>query len=192
MEAHLWAARGGGRLRSQTAMATEIDVRRVEDLTDRENAEYARVRARIDYGEVLGYEFSSEREWRVLVRVDGALASHVGIGRRRVTVGGQELEVGAVGGVWTAPELRGRGLAGQAMEAATRFLCEEVEVAAGLLICREHVASFYESVGWARVSGPVRFDQPTGQVGWDRPVLVWLCRLGAWPDGVIDLAGLPW
>src|SRR3954452_21319454 len=114
-------------------MTTEIEVRAVDDLTDREKTEYARGRAGIDYGEVLGLAFSSEREWRVLARVDGLLASHVGISRRRVSVGGEELAVGAVGGVWTAPAFRGRGLAGQAMATAATFLCAELRVAAGLL-----------------------------------------------------------
>ena len=90
-------------------MAAKTEIRPVKDLTDREKTEYARVRAQIDYGEVLGYEFSSEREWRVLVWENGHLASHVGIGRRRVAVGDQDVDVGAVGGVWTAPESAGSG-----------------------------------------------------------------------------------
>jgi hypothetical protein len=173
-------------------MAIEIKVRPVSDLTAPEQAEYARVRARIGYGEVLGYRFSSEQEWRVLVRADGRLASHVGISRRRVMVDGAAMCVGAVGGVWTGPEFRGRGLASAAMGAATEFLCGELGVAAGLLLCRDRVASFYESVGWSRVPGPAVFDRPGGEVVWRLPVLVSLCRLDTWPDATIDLRGLPW
>jgi GNAT superfamily N-acetyltransferase len=173
-------------------MNVRIEVRPTENLSDGEAAEYRRVRARIDYGEVLGYQFVSHREWRVLVWVGGQLASHAGISRRVVTVDGRALLVGAVGGVWTAPEFRGQGLARMAMKTATEFVCGTVEAAAGLLICREPVALFYERVGWQRVPGPLVFDQPTGKVAWHRPILVSLCRLRAWPAGTIDLCGLPW
>ena len=171
--------------------AVEIVVRPDGEMTEQERAEYAERRAAIDYGERLDYQFASEREWRVLARIEGRLASHVGVGRRRVAVGGQEQEVGAVGGVWTAPELRGRGLARLAMAAATALL-GDLGVAAGLLLCREQVAPFYERLGWQRVPGPALFDQAAGRVVWDRPILVWLCDLPAWPDGVIDLRGPPW
>src|ERR1700686_4663397 len=101
-------------------MDTCIEVRSDASLSDGEIAEYRRVRAGIDYGEVLGYQFRSAREWRVLVWVRGQLASHVGISRRIVLVDGRDVAVGAVGGVWTAPEFRGRGLARTAMKEGAR------------------------------------------------------------------------
>ena len=174
------------------SIAARIEVRPVESLSEGELAEYARVRARIDYGEVLGYEFTSIREWRIMVWVNSELASHVGISRHIIMVDGREMEVGAVGGVWTAQEFRGRGLATTAMKTATEFLCNDLKVQAGLLLCREHVASFYEHVGWQRVRAQLLFDQPQGKVEWRLPVLVWLCRLASWPTGAIDLRGLPW
>ena len=174
------------------SIAARIEVRPAESLLEWELAEYARVRAWIDYGEVLGYEFTSVREWRVLAWVNGELASHVGISRRIIMVDGREMEVGAVGGVWTAPEFREQGLARAAMKRATEFLCNEIRVQAGLLLCREHVASFYEHVGWQRVQAHLLFDQPQGKTEWHLPVMVWLCRLESWPVGTIDLRGLPW
>ena len=171
---------------------TKIEVRPNASLSERELAEYARMRARIDYGEVLGYEFTSTREWRVMVWVNRELASHAGISRRIITIDGRKMEIGAVGGVWTAQEFRGRGLATAAMKKATEFLCNKVGVQAGLLLCREHVASFYEHVGWQRIHEPLLFDQPSGKVVWHLPVLVWLCDLESWPPGIIDLLGLPW
>lgn len=174
------------------SIAARIEVRPTESLSEWELAEYARVRARIDYGEVLGYEFTSIREWRVLVWVNGELASHVGISRRIITVDGQGMEIGAVGGVWTAPEFREQGLARAAMNTATEFLCNKVRVQAGLLLCREHVASFYENVGWQRVRALLLFDQPQGKTVWHLPVMVWLCQIDSWPPGTIDLHGFPW
>jgi predicted GNAT family N-acyltransferase len=173
-------------------MDTRIDLRLSESLSDWEKTEYRRVRAQIDYGGVLGYQFASDREWRILVWVGGQLASHMGISRRIVTVDGRSVEVGAVGGVWTAVEFRGQGLAREAMRTASRFLCTELQAEAGLLICREPVAPFYELVGWRRVPGPLVFDQPSGKVGWHLPILVTLCSLSEWPAGTIDLCGLPW
>jgi GNAT superfamily N-acetyltransferase len=174
------------------AMSARIEVRPAKELSDGEMAEYRRVRAQINYGEVLGYQFASLREWRVLVWIGGQLVSHAGISRRVVTVDRRALLVGAVGGVWTAPEVRGQGLAGLAMRAAAEFVRGTLQCEAGLLICREPVAPFYERVGWQRVPGPLVFDQPSGKVTWHRPILVSLGRLSVWPAGTIDLCGLPW
>src|SRR5690348_7151590 len=108
-------------------MDMRVEVRPDSSLSDAEREAYRRVRARIDYGEVLHVQFTSDREWRVLVWGGEQLASHVGIGRRVVTVDGRDVLVGAVGGVWTAPEFRGQGFGREAMQTAGQFLRDRLD-----------------------------------------------------------------
>jgi len=62
----------------------------------------------------------------------------------------------------------------------------------GLLVCEEDVVPFYERLGWQVVEGPLTFDQPGGQATWPAVVMVLPCGGKAWPEGMIDLCGLPW
>ncbi|WP_432971747.1 hypothetical protein [Dactylosporangium sp. CA-233914] len=67
----------------------------------------------------------------------------------------------------------------------------------GFLQCREAVTGFYASTGWTRVPNPTRFlsvrDARTVNEG-EFPTFVRPGRrpLSEWPDGLIDLRGLPW
>ncbi len=65
-------------------------------------------------------EFSLDLN-RVL-EVDGRLAARIGIYDRRMFFNGQLLRVGAIGGVCTAPEFRGRGFARQLLEDCTNYM----------------------------------------------------------------------
>ncbi len=63
----------------------------------------------------------------------------------------------------------------------------------GLLQCPTHRLTFYESLGWTQVHVPMWFSQPGGILR-ATPENVMVLRLGeeAWPEGEIDLNGLPW
>jgi hypothetical protein len=62
----------------------------------------------------------------------------------------------------------------------------------GLLLCREEVQPFYQNLGWQVVNGPLVFEQPGVRLMWPLSVMILPCRGTEWPDGVIDLRGLPW
>ena len=65
-------------------------------------------------------EFSLDLN-RVL-EVDGRLAARIGIYDRRMFLNGKLLRVGAIGGVCTAPEFRGRGCARDLLEDCTNYM----------------------------------------------------------------------
>ena len=131
-------------------------------------------------------------DWRVLVWADGQVVSQLAIVERVGRVAGQPVKLGGVGGVIARPAWRGRGFTSAALRRAAAFMCQELGVEFGLLLCEEDVAAFYERLGWQAVEGPLTFDQPGGQATWPAAVMVLPCGEQAWPSGVIDLCGLPW
>jgi hypothetical protein len=69
---------------------------------------------------------------------------------------------------------------------------EELSVPFGHLLCRADIARVYASVGWERVDAPTWFTQPSGRQRYPHETMVLRCAGRPWPDGEIDLRGLPW
>ncbi len=137
------------------------------------------------------YEWAPQH-WHVLVRCDGHLACHVGITDHVVSVGGQKLRVGGIGGVMTPAEWQGKGLARTAMTGAADFMRDELGVDFGLLLCSERLVPYYGRMKWEHIHAPLVFDQPSGQITWDEDAMYLAFEDVPWPDGPVDLCGLPW
>jgi GNAT superfamily N-acetyltransferase len=133
----------------------------------------------------------SDFDRRALVRVHGQVVSHVGISQRVITAGGKPVRLGGIGAVATLPSWRGKGFATAAVKAAVAFLCHR-QFKYVLLVCTQDVVPFYRDLGWQVVDGPVLFDQPRGKTTWPNLAMIWSCQGEAWPEGTIDLCGLPW
>jgi predicted GNAT family N-acyltransferase len=131
-------------------------------------------------------------DWHVLARVEGKLVSHVGIVERLAQVNGQAVKLGGIGGVVTLMGWRGRGLAHSTMHAAQGFMCEELAVEFGLLICDRVMVPFYQRLGWVEEEGPLMYDQPEGEVTLEDVFMVCSCSGKAWPEGAVNLCGYPW
>ena len=138
------------------------------------------------------FDYWADVDWHVLVWSEAELASHVEIIERTGMVDGRPVRLGGIGGVASAPEWRGRGLATVAMGKAAEFLCGDLGVEFGLLICGQEMMPFYHRLGWKVVKGPLVFDQPAGKVTFEDAVMVLPCTEQEWPAGTIDLCGLPW
>ena len=141
----------------------------------------------------VGIEWAKD-DWSVLVRLDDQIVCHVGIVERVGRVNGQPVRLGGVGGVATRVEYRKRGLAQAAMERAAEFMRDELGVEFGLLVCSQPKIAYYSKLGWRCVPGPLMFDQPKGQVtfGDQTKIMILPCTNRDWPQGAIDLCGLPW
>jgi aminoglycoside 2'-N-acetyltransferase I len=169
----------------------EIEVKRTGELTETERT-YIDAWLIQQFGaESHGYAWS-DVDWHVLLRVNGQLVSHVEIVERMGTVDGRPVKLGGIGGVVTLPEWRGRGLATSTLERAATFMRDDLRVAFGLLICGRDMIPFYGRLGWQVVEGPLMFDQPGGKVVFDDATMVLPCVENEWPEGMIDLCGLPW
>jgi hypothetical protein len=94
--------------------------------------------------------------------------------------------------VMTLPEWRGQGFAQACMRKAQEFLCEELDVDFGLLMCDRKMVPYYSKLVWMEVVGPLTYDQPQGKVCFEDVVMVFSCDGNSWPVGIIDLCGYPW
>jgi GNAT superfamily N-acetyltransferase len=131
-------------------------------------------------------------DWYAVVKAGGVAVGRVGILARTVAVGGEAVRVGGIAGVATRPEWRHRGVASVAMRAATQFIQRDLECPFGLLLCQRRVSPVYAKLGWQSVAGPTSFEQPGGRTTYQS--LTMMIQLGErrWPEGAIDLRGLPW
>ena len=112
--------------------------------------------------------------------------------RREIFVDGSPLAVAGVGSVMVRTEWRNRRVASLMLERAARHMRDALRVDFGLLVCREEVAPVYERAGWRVVPGPTSFEQASGRATYQRLTMVLQLGTVAWPEGEIDLRGLPW
>ncbi|MBC7933647.1 MAG: GNAT family N-acetyltransferase [Rubrivivax sp.] len=106
--------------------------------------------------------------------------------------GEHEVTVGGIGGVVTVPEAQGRRHVHAAMQRAAEFICEKLRAEFGMLFCLPRLAPFYARQGWQLVEETVEFEQPTGKVVSPFRVMVLPCGERTWPEGPVEVGGLPW
>jgi aminoglycoside 2'-N-acetyltransferase I len=135
----------------------------------------------------------ADADLRVLVQAEGeGLVCHVGIFRREVTWNGRTIRAGGIGGVATRADLRRRGYASIALNAAIQTLKDEGATDFGLLFCEPSNVPFYIERGWKPFQGEIFADQPRGRVRFDA-IAPYVYDLRRAPrQGTIDLCGLPW
>ena len=145
----------------------------------------------LEYFGHVPYDFASP-DWFITAEEEGALVGRVGIIDRTVSVEGQAVPIGGITGLITDPAKRKLGIARALMDRAIFFMVEELGVRFGFLLCREEIVSYYERLGWTVVPGPTSFDQKDGKKIWPKRTMVLGLKGDRWPEGPIDLCGLPW
>jgi aminoglycoside 2'-N-acetyltransferase I len=132
-------------------------------------------------------------QWSAVVWAeDGAALCHVGIVLRDGTMNGVPVRIGGIGGVCTHPQCRCQGHAADTIRQALAFLQWQAADFA-LLVCEARLIPYYEGLGWAIHSGPVRVRQ-FGEVEtftFNVPMTHSLNAAGPL-SGDIDLLGPPW
>jgi GNAT superfamily N-acetyltransferase len=131
-------------------------------------------------------------EWYILGHLSGKLATHVGVLQRTITVGRASLLIAGVCYLVTEPEYRGRGFASVVMSEAVAFVKNKLGLAFGLLTCKTRLESLYAKTGWRTVVGPTVFAQADSVRNCGGLTMVNECGETSWPEGKIDLCGLPW
>jgi len=131
-------------------------------------------------------------DWSVVVRGNGRIVGQLEIIERMVEVDGQPVSVGGIANVMTLDGWKRRGLASAAMHQAVDFIREELRADFGLLVCEEKLILFYERLGWHVVEGPLIAEQSRGRIVLPHVAMVYACQKSEWPQGKIDLCGLPW
>ena len=98
----------------------------------------------------------------------------------------------------TDPDHRRRGYGRAVMERAHELMQSFANVDFAVLFSSEMAVPFYVSLGWRAVLGPVTCEQPSGRISYTEtlptaPVMVLALRpSGDWPDGPVEVQGLPW
>ena len=124
--------------------------------------------------------------------LDGSLVGRVGVLERTISVGQELLRVGGICGAVTVPEYRDRGIASALLNESVAFIKNRLSLPFALLTCNLRLEAFYERFGWKTVTGPTVFTQPEGIRTCGGLTMVMECGLRLWPEGPINLRGLPW
>jgi GNAT superfamily N-acetyltransferase len=167
------------------------EIRQTEALTDEENKRL------FGWDENIFGITAHELSWRpkdlhFVLYSDGKPVSHTGLLKHEVSVNGEPVTVGGVGGVVTVPEAQKRGFAGRLMKHAAKFLEREWKVDAGLLFCLPKMVAYYEALGWQSLESEVLIEQPNGKIAAPLPVMVLPLGERSWPFGTVELRSLPW
>ena len=131
-------------------------------------------------------------DWMGLGRMDGEIVTQLGLLKREIRVGAVRMPVGGVGGVATHPTWQRRGLSTTLMGAAAQFLQAKLNIPFGLLVCADDTQPFYARLGWKTVATELWFTRNAKLQSLQTTVMILPFSKQEWPQGEIDLCGLPW
>jgi GNAT superfamily N-acetyltransferase len=131
-------------------------------------------------------------QWYVMGVVGERVVGRVGVLERVISVDDSPLDVGGITGVVTEPDYRNRGVARRLVACAVLFLRDEHQLPFALLTCNRKLGLLYEKLGWRIVPGPTVYAQPDGPRACPGLTMVVESGSAAWPEGPIDMRGLPW
>jgi predicted N-acetyltransferase YhbS len=132
-----------------------------------------------------------------LMLLDGdVVVAHLGLERRAIEVGSEDVAVAGVAAFAVAPSHQRQGLGRRLTIELLRVLLADLPASFAILGCRPAIAPFYAATGWHRLSVTTRALDPESG-GWavtDGPTFVLPAGSGlaTWPPGPIDLRGMPW
>ena len=168
-----------------------IEVKSARELTTFEKARQDCVVTSSLYAFLTGTKWAGA-DWTVMVWEDDDLVTNVHIVERTIKVGGQPVRMGGIGNVATKVEWRKRGYARSALKTATNFLRDPLQVDFGMMIATEPMVPRYEKLGWSVEARSMWVEQPDGRTTMNFPVMILPVCSQEWPEGEIDLCGLPW
>lgn len=105
--------------------------------------------------------------WRMFVRDNGELVSHLSLTELAVQLDDSVLNAGSIGSVFTVKSRLGEGFANQLMDYAEDFLLQQSEFPLAILFCLPELVPFYQQRDWQTVTVPVTLEQTS------REVLTW-------------------
>jgi predicted acetyltransferase len=168
-----------------------VEVKSASELTTFEKARQDCVVTSSLYAYLTGTKWANA-DWTVMVWEDEDLVTNIHIIERTIRVGDQKVKLGGIGNVATKVEWRKRGYAAEALKAAVDFLHDPQKVDFGLMIATEKMIPSYEKRGWKVVAQSMLIEQPEGMQTFRIPVMALPVLKQDWPEGEIDLCGLPW
>jgi predicted acetyltransferase len=168
-----------------------IEVKSAAELSTFEKARQDCVVTSSLYAYLTGTKWANA-DWTVMVWEDEDLVTNIHIIERTILVGDQKVKLGGIGNVATKVEWRKRGYASEALKVAVDFLFDPQKVDFGLMIATEKMIPSYEKRGWKVVAQSMQIEQPDGPQSFRIPVMTLPVIKQEWPQGEINLCGLPW
>ena len=169
----------------------KIDIKSAQEWSALEKARQDCVVTSALYAFLTGTKWA-DPDWAVMVWEGEEMVSNVHIIERTALVGGQPVKLGGIGNIATKIEWRKRGYASEALKVAMDFLHEPLGVDFGLMIAIERMVPRYEKAGWKVAGRALQYEQPDRRGSFTYPVLILPVAKQEWPQGEIDLCGLPW
>jgi len=141
--------------------------------------------------EVVPVETNSPFDWFVLGWIDSQLVSQLALLRREIGVDAKKIWVVGVAGVATHPAWQHRGFASSLLRVTQDFMCREINVPFGLLVCEDEVQPLYGR-GWKHVADGLVSEHDGVRSWMETSVMVFSISEQDWPAGEIDLCGSSW
>ena len=178
-------------------MAITVELKPAGGVTASEMSDLAALTSAVYPSEEVAEWAEGDIEWspsdfRIFVRDEGLLVTHVAVVIRQGAHDGRSTIIGGIGGVKTHPDHRGRGYARLAIgRAMSHFVQDSVDF--GLLVCEPRLFEYYGSMGWRQFPGTLLTLQRGESAEFTfNDVMVIDVGHSAPDEGVIDLQGPPW
>jgi aminoglycoside 2'-N-acetyltransferase I len=172
-------------------MEPTVEIKSVKNLSPEEQDEVYQLLTIVYEADISTWTWSQD-DWRLLVRMNDRIVSHVAITERICLVDGQPVKVGGIGGVGTHPEWRKQGLASLAMRKTADFLVKTLKVDFGVLFCANELVPYYQRLGWRTIDSPVFFGEEGEKMPCDCPVMYLPGTKPYWPWGEVNIRGRLW
>lgn len=158
------------------------------------NSEY-----QADYGEWTRknpYGYASF-DLRVLAISGNRVVGHAGCQKRQILVNDMPVTIAGTGGILVDKAYRNQGIARQLLHHLQKASTRQLGTSFGYLGCREAVVPFYEACGYVRIDTEEHsLNRLTRQpeVSKGTPIMVCdgLQPASEFPNGIINLQGVPW
>lgn len=137
-------------------------------------------------------EWVPSSNWHVFVWKEDFLVGHVEFSERTIQAGNDKMEVACIGGVCTDPNHRKKGYARAAIHAVHEFINKDIKVSHCALLTGVHLIPFYQQFNYSVVDAPCVMQQKRGIVPFEDIFMVCGMNNTLWPNGNVDLCGLPW
>lgn len=134
----------------------------------------------------------ASNEWMALGNIKDKLVTQLCLLKRQLKVGEVSVIVAGIGGVATTTQWLKQGFSSLLLQSAADFMKKEMKVPFGLLICDDKLQKFYSKNGWQKVADSLWFIQEGQRHPLKSCVMVIPLVNQEWPQGEIDLCGLPW
>lgn len=139
----------------------------------------------------MGIEWAKPR-WYLIMKYKDEIIGRIGIIKRIITIDKTNLEIGGLNGVIIKKIYRGNRLLKILLGKAMDFIKKRLKVKFALLLCRDKLVPIYKKYDWYLVDGPTIFEQKNGLKEYDKNTMVINLANFNWPEGIINLNGLPW